>query len=156
MWEEILKAFSGVYLPSMLKFFFGPVSGYALKLNIITSIIATIAGMMTVVLAFAYGGDWIRMNIFQRFFPNRKKFSDRNKRFITIWRKYGIVGTAFLTPLLLTPIGGSLLAVSFATPRNKFIFYMFLSACGWSVVFNLGVYYFFDLIKDWIAYLDIF
>jgi hypothetical protein len=156
MWEEILKAISGVYFPSMLKFFFGPLGGYALKLNVFTTIIATVAGMMTVVMAFAFGGDWIRINILQRLFPNRKKFSERNKRFISIWRKYGIVGTAFLTPLLLTPIGGSILAISFATPRDKLIFYMFLSASGWSIIFNFGVYFFFDLVKGWITYLDIF
>lgn len=151
MWEEILKAFTGVYLPSMLKFFFGPVSGYALKLNLATTILATVGGMMTVVLLFAFASEWIRKNIIQRFFPNRKPFSERNRKFVTIWRKYGIVGTAFLTPVLLTPIGGSLLAVSFGTPKDKLIFYMFISASFWSSVFTVGVYFFFDLVKDWIA-----
>lgn len=151
MWEEILKAFTGVYLPSMLKFFLGPVSGYALKLNLATTILATVAGMMTIVLLFAFASEWIRKRIIQRFFPNRKPFSERNRKFITIWRKYGIVGTAFLTPLLLTPIGGSLLAVSFGTPKDKLIFYMFISASFWASVFTVGVYFFFDLVKDWIA-----
>jgi hypothetical protein len=73
MWEEILKAFSGVYLPSMLKFFLGPLSGYALKLNLATTILSTVAGMMTVVLGFAFAGDWIKKNLMNRFFPNRKK-----------------------------------------------------------------------------------
>jgi hypothetical protein len=150
MWEEILKAFSGVYLPSMVKFFFGPVGGYALKLNLFTTIIANIAGMMTVVTAFAFAGDWIRINILNRLSPNRKRFSDRNKRFVTIWRKYGIAGTAFLTPLLLTPIGGSILAISFGSPKDKLLLYMFISACFWSTVFTVGVYYFFDLVKDWV------
>lgn len=151
MWEEILKGFTGVYLPSMLKFFFGPLGGYALKLNLLTTIIGTIAGMMTVVFLFAFASEWIKRNIFQRFFPKRKPFSERNRKFVTIWRKYGIVGTAILTPVLLTPIGGSLLAVSFGTPKDKLIFYMFLSACFWSCAFTIGVYFFFDLIKDWIA-----
>ncbi len=142
MWEEILKAFSGVYLPSMLKFFFGPLGGYALKLNLFTTIIGTVAGMMTVVTVFAFAGEWIRINVINRFFPKRKRFSDRNKRFVTIWRKYGIAGTAFLTPLLLTPIGGSLLAISFGSPKDKLLFYMFVSASFWATAFSIGVYFF--------------
>lgn len=142
MWEEILKALSGVYLPSMLKFFLGPLSGYALKLNLATTIFSTVAGMMTVVLGFAFAGDWIKKNLMNRFFPNRKKISDSSKRFVTLWRKYGIAGVAFLTPLLLTPIGGSLLAISFGTPKDKLIFYMFISAAFWASVFSVGIYLF--------------
>ncbi len=144
MWEEILKALSGVYLPSMLKFFLGPLSGYALKLNLATTILSTVAGMMTVVLAFAFAGDWIKKNLLNRLFPNRKKVSDSSKRFVTLWRKYGIAGVAFLTPLLLTPIGGTLLAISFGTPKDKLIFYMFISAAFWASVFSVGIYMFGD------------
>lgn len=142
MWEEILKAFSGVYLPSMIKFVFGPLGGYALKLNLATTILSTVAGMMTVVLAFTFAGDWIRLHIINRFFPRRKRFSERNKRFVTIWRKYGVVGVSFLTPLILTPIGGTLLAISFASPKDKLIFYMFISASFWASAFTLAVYFF--------------
>jgi membrane protein DedA with SNARE-associated domain len=142
MWEEFLKALSGVYLPSMLKFIFGPLSGYALKLNLATTILSTVAGMMSVVLAFAFAGDWIKRNLMDRFFPNRKKISNGSKRFVTLWRKYGIAGVAFLTPLLLTPIGGTLLAISFGTPKDKLIFYMFVSAAFWASVFSVGIYLF--------------
>lgn len=142
MWEEILKAVSGVYFPSMLKFVFGPLAGYALKLNLATTILSTVAGMMTVVFAFSFAGDWIKRNIMSQFFPNRKKISDSSKRFVTLWRKYGIVGVAFLTPLLLTPIGGTLLAISFGVPKDKLIFYMFVSAAFWASVFSVGVYFF--------------
>jgi membrane protein DedA with SNARE-associated domain len=142
MWEEILKALSGVYLPSMLKFFLGPSLGYTLKLNLATTILSTVAGMMTVVLAFAFAGDFIKKNIVDRLFPNRKKVSDSSKRFVTLWRKYGIAGVAFLTPLLLTPIGGTLLAISFGAPKDKLIFYMFISAAFWASVFSVGIYLF--------------
>lgn len=142
MWEEILKAISGVYFPSMLKFFLGPLSGYALKLNLFTTILSTVAGMMTVVIAFAFAGDWIKKNLMNRFFPHRKKISDSSKRFVTLWRKYGIAGVAFLTPLVLTPIVGCLIAVSFGASKNKLIFYMFISAAFWASVFSTGIYLF--------------
>ena len=93
MWEEILKAFSLVYLPSMLKFILGPLGGFAAKLHVVTTIVATVAGTMTVVLAFSFAGDWIRNNILNRFFPNRKRFSERNRKFVTLWKKYGVAGS---------------------------------------------------------------
>ena len=142
MWEEILKAFTVVYLPSMLKFIFGPLGGFAAKLHVVTTIIATVAGTMTVVLAFSFAGDWIRNNVLNRFFPNRKRFSDRNRRFVTIWKKYGLAGVAFLTPILLTPIGGTLVAISFGSPRDKLILYMLISATAWAIIFSLLIYLF--------------
>lgn len=47
-----------------------------------------------------------------------------------------------LTPLLLTPIGGTLLAISFGTPKNKLILYMFVSASIWAFVFSVAIYFF--------------
>lgn len=141
MWEEILKAIP-VYFSSMFKFIFGPIGGYAAGLNIFTTMLVTIAGMMTVVLGFAYFGDFLKNRVLARFFQNRKKFSVRNRKFVKIWRKYGLAGVAILTPILLTPIGGTLLAVSFGTPRNRLIVFMFISAALYSVVFSVAVYFF--------------
>jgi membrane protein DedA with SNARE-associated domain len=140
MWEEILRAIP-VYLSSMLKFILGPVGGYLAGLTLTTTILTTVAGMMTVVVAFTFFGDWLRDKIFHRFFKNSHP-SDRFKRFSNIWKKYGIVGVAILTPLLLTPIGGTLLAISLGTPKDKLIFYMFISAAVWSVTFSAAVYFF--------------
>lgn len=141
MWEEILKAIP-VYLSSMLKFILGPVGGYAAGLSMLTTILATVAGMMTVVLGFAFFGDWIREKVLNRFLKKKNASSERNRKLVTIWRKYGIAGVAALTPIVLTPIGGTLLAISFGTPRDKLIIYMFLSAAVWAVLFS-GLIYFF-------------
>jgi len=141
MWEEILKAIP-VYFSSMLKFIFGPIGGYAAGLNLITTILVTVGGMMTVVILFAFFGDFMRTKILLRFFPKRKKFSAHNRKMVGIWKKYGILGVAALTPVLLTPIGGSVLAVSVGTPRNKLILYMFVSAAIWAVIFSVGIYFF--------------
>lgn len=141
MWEEILKAIP-VYVSSMIKFILGPIGGYAAGLTLVTTILVTVAGMMTVVLAFAFFGDWLRDKVLNRFFKRKHASSGRNRKFIGIWKKYGIAGVAALTPLILTPIGGTLLAISFGTPRDKLIFYMFLSASVWSVLFSCIVYFF--------------
>ena len=141
MWEEILKAIP-VFLSSMIKFVFGPLGGYAAKLSIVTTIIATIAGMMTAVVAFTYFGNFLRERVFRHFFRNRKKFTPRNRKITILYRKYGLGGIAFLTPILLTPIGGTLIAVSFGSPKEKIILYMFISGVAWAIIFSSLIYFF--------------
>jgi membrane protein DedA with SNARE-associated domain len=141
MLEEIAKAIP-IYFFSMVKFISGPLGGYWANLNIFTTILVTVAGMMTVVLAFSFFGDFLRNKLLRSFFLNRKKFTVRNRKLVTLWKKYGLVGVAALTPILLTPIGGTLLAISFGTPKNKLIFAMFVSASAWSVLLTAIIYFF--------------
>jgi membrane protein DedA with SNARE-associated domain len=141
MWEEILKAVSGVYFPCMIKFIFGPLAGYGLKLNLATTILSTVAGMMTVVTLLTFAGDWIK-RVFKRFFSRKQKNTERDNRFGGIWRRYGVAGVAFLTPIILTPIGGTLLAISLGSPKDKLLFYMFISASFWASVFSMAIYLF--------------
>jgi len=139
MWEEILKAIP-VYLSSMLKFIFGPLGGFAAGLELVTTILATVAGMMTVVLSFTYAGEWFRAKVINRFFRKKKKFSQNNRKFARIWKKYGLFGVAALTPVLLTPIGGTLLAISSGSPKEKIILFMLISASVWAVIFSVTIY----------------
>ena len=147
MVEELVKAVP-VYFSSMLKFIFGPLGGYMAGLNIITTMIVTVAGTMTVVFAFAFFGDFLKQRLLKTFFQNEKKFTERNRRFIRIWRKYGLPGVALLTPVLLTPIGGTILAVAFGAPRNKLILSMLISASIWSVVLTTVIYFFGNILPD--------
>ncbi len=138
MLEEILKAIT-IYFWCMLKFVFGPAGGYAVGLHPITTILTTVAGMMTVVFLFTFFDKWIRAKIFSRF--RRKRLNPKTAaKFQKIWKRYGLVGVALLTPIILTPIGGTLLAVSSGSPKEKIIFYMFVSASFWSVVISMAFY----------------
>lgn len=140
MWDELLRAIP-VYFFSMLKFIFGPFGGYVAGLNLTTTILVTVAGMMTAVATFAYFGDFMRTKVLSRFpGKKRKRFSERNRKFVRFWRRYGIVGVAFLTPILLTPIFGTILAVGFGAPRKQLILFMFISASFWSVVLSSTIY----------------
>ena len=141
MWEEILKAIP-VYFSAMFKFILGPLGGYASGLNLITTILSTVFGMMTVVFLFTYFGNWMREKIFSRLFKNKSRFLPENSKFTTIWKKYGLTGVALLTPIILTPIGGTLLAVSSGSPKEKIIFYMFISSSVWAVIFSMAIYFF--------------
>ena len=141
MGEEILKALP-VAFSSMFKFILGPLGGYAVGLHIITTIIATVVGTMLSVVGFTYFGNWLRNHIVNRYFGNKKKFTSGNRRFVVIWMKYGLLGVAALMPVIFTPIGGTLLAVGFGSPKEKILVYMFISAAVWATLFSVAVYSF--------------
>ncbi len=147
MWGEILKALS-VYLSSMIKFIFGPIGGKTAGLHLLTTMVVTAAGMMTMVIAFTYFGEYLRNKILYRFFPKKADAGDSSKKSSAFFKKYGLAGIAFLTPVILTPIGGTLLAVSVSSNREKIIFYMFISACVWSVILTFAVYFGYDAIMN--------
>jgi membrane protein DedA with SNARE-associated domain len=147
MWEEILKALS-VYVSSMIKFIFGPIGGKAAGLHLITTMIVTVAGMMTIVVAFTYFGGFIRKHIIDRFRKKKPVTEESTKK--NFFKRYGLVGVAFLTPVILTPIGGTILAVSVSSNREKILLYMLISACIWSVILTGAVYFGYDAIMEWV------
>jgi len=59
-------------------------------------------------------------------------FTKRNRRFVIFWRKYGLFGVSFLTPLVFSPIIGTLLVNAFGGSKKKIITYMLISAAFWS------------------------
>ena len=140
MGEEILRAIP-VFLVSMVKFVLGPLGGPVANIHFITTVVATVAGMMTTVVVLTYFGAWFKQRVLSRYLRKRKTFTPNNRRIVTIWKRYGLWGIAFLTPIILTPIGGTLLAVSSGSPKEKIILYMFISAVAWALIFCSVVYF---------------
>ncbi|MEM6522557.1 MAG: hypothetical protein AAGF85_18350 [Bacteroidota bacterium] len=141
MEAEIIKGIS-IFLLTMLKFIAGPTLGYAAGFSFLTTVLITVGGMMASVVLFTYLGTYLREKIINRLFKKKKVFSSRSRRFVTIWKKYGIVGVSFLTPLLLTPIGGTIVLTSFGSPKNSILLTMLVSAIFWSLVFVSLIYAF--------------
>jgi membrane protein DedA with SNARE-associated domain len=137
MWDDILKAIPAVFLPSMLKLILGPLAGYGLKLNMFVTMVASLAGMMTIVTVITYSGQLFRQRI-ERFFSSHLKHG-KIYRFV---EKYGLFGVVFLTPLILMPIPGALLALGFQQHHTKqqILLYMLISGAVWSVIFTLVIY----------------
>lgn len=125
----------------MMKFVLGPTLGFAASLHFLTTVFVTVAGMMTSVVLFTYFGEWMKAKTAVWFHRDKNKAESTNPRFAGVWKKYGLVGVAFLTPLILTPIGGTLLAIGSGASKDRIIFYMFVSAAVWSLIFT-GVIYF--------------
>ncbi|CAG5010550.1 hypothetical protein DYBT9275_04751 [Dyadobacter sp. CECT 9275] len=136
MKSEFLKYLS-VALASTLKFFGGPITGVVLKLNWVETAICSAAGMMFTVFLLTYVGKGIQALTAKRRKTPPKRFTRTNRLAVRIWKKFGIVGIAFLTPPLFTPLFGPILAVAFKVPRASIFLWMAVSAVAW----GLGISY---------------
>ena len=145
--EEALTILT-IYLLSSLKMIFGPTMGYAAGLSPILTIILTVSGMMTTVLVFTFFGEKIRANVLKRYIKPKKIFTPKNRRFVRIWKKYGELGISFLTPILLSPPGGSIIAIALGGSRRKTIAYMFLFSIFWSTIVTYTLYYSGDTVLE--------
>lgn len=147
MMEEILKYLS-IYGLSTLKFIFGPTLGASYGFPVVVTAFLTAAGMMTTVYIFTFFGSQLRGLVDRFRKKDRKLFTKRNRQFVRIWKKYGEMGIALVTPLLLMPIGGAILINTLGGKRKKIIFWMWVSALGHGLVqswlFKGGL----DLIKS--------
>lgn len=129
-----------VFALSMLKFIGGPLLGKVYGLSIVETAVLTSMGMMTSVYIFSsFFGNIIHDFILNKFYKNRKLFSKKNRRTVKIWRAYGLKGIAFLTPILFTPIGGTIVAASFGESRKRIFKYMLVSAVFWACIFSIIV-----------------
>ncbi len=129
-----------VILTSMLKFIGGPLAGLALQLTWIETAICTLIGMMISVLLVVFAHSALDKLILRYRKTAPRLFSKRTRFAVKVWRRSGIAGIALLTPLLLTPIGGTALAVSFRVPPFRIILAMLLSGIFWALVFTVLVY----------------
>ena len=127
----LLLKYMTVFLSSMVKFVAGPLTGLATGLSYVETALFTALGMMATVILFTLIGKPLRAFLKRTLWKNSKRFTKRNRQFIFIWRKWGVFGVSFLTPLILTPIGGALLANLFGGPKKQIIVYMLISAFFW-------------------------
>lgn len=136
---EYIVTFLGIYLMTLFKFIAGPVLGSVAGYSLLEIMLVTVLGMMSSVLIFTFLGEWMKRQWDLRFHGKRLIFSKRNRRIVKIWQKSGAAGVAFLTPLLLTPIGGTLVMTSFGVKRKIIVSYMFISSVWWSFFFGLSI-----------------
>jgi hypothetical protein len=134
-----VRDFMAVALTAALKFFGGPVVGLALGLVWWQTALATFCGAMcSIALVAVLGQSLVRWS--QKF---RKKpsprFNKRSRMAVWVWQRFQMSGIAFLTPLVFTPIGGTLLALSFRVPFWRLLGHMAWACAFWAVVFGYSV-----------------
>lgn len=138
MTEYVLKFFA-IYVASLFKFISGPVLGTAAGFSLLEIVVVTVLGMMTSVAVMTFAGEWLKSNWDLKLTPKRKRFSPRTRRIVAIWRKFGAIGIAAITPLVLTPIGGTIVMTAFNVKRQKIFFYMLISALVWALIFGTSI-----------------
>ena len=129
-----------VIVSSMVKFIFGPFEGLALGLTKIDTALATAFGMMISVVLITLFLHFIKTKVFPRFSKKRKLFTVANRRKVRVWSKYGIMGVSFLTPVILSPIGGALIANAFGEKKYKIFLWMSVMALGWGFIMTYAVF----------------
>ena len=127
-------------LASTIKFIGGPLAGIALQLTWLETAVCTMAGMMLSVVIVTFAGKGLQQLI-QRFRKAKpRRFTSRTRLAVRVWRRFGMAGIALLTPLVLTPIGGTILAVAFRVRSGPLLLYMLISATFWALVQTVVLY----------------
>jgi uncharacterized membrane protein len=130
---------ASVFLLSTVKFLGGPLAGSSMGLGFWQTLGLTVAGMMTSVFVFSgIGRVWVRHKQRQRRLRRTPIFSKRSRNIIKVFRKFGMGGIAFLTPILLSPIGGTVIATLLGVPRQRILLHMLWSALLWGGVLTLA------------------
>jgi hypothetical protein len=63
----------------------------------------------------------------------KKLFTPRNRRIVTVWKKYGLIGIAFITPVIISIPLGTIIATRLVPNRKKVFLYLFVSIALWSL-----------------------
>jgi len=64
----------------------------------------------------------------------KKVFSPQSRKFVRIWRKYGLMGVAFLTPVIISIPIGTIIANAFEDNKKRIFLYMVFSILFWSLL----------------------
>lgn len=136
-------------LASMLKFFGGPIAGFLTGVPIQKTVFLSAGGMMTAVIVTTIFAKTITGFLNKRAKTKKLIFTKSARFKIKIWQKLGLFGIALLTPPLFTPIGGTLMALSFKVNVFKMIGYMLVSSIFWGYLVSWAI---FELvfISDWL------
>ncbi|MBT8195888.1 MAG: hypothetical protein KJO64_05645, partial [Bacteroidia bacterium] len=149
---EIVKILLVVLLSSV-KFIAGPPFAYydnQYDFSFLETNIYCITGGMLGVLLFSFFSEqidkfwhWLKpkvLKLIERFLKKevkpapKKVFTKRNRMIVTVWMKYGALGIAFLTPVLLSIPIGTIIANYLVKDKKTIYWFMFMAITFWSVV----------------------
>ncbi|WP_291780362.1 hypothetical protein [Cecembia sp.] len=136
---EYLFKFIAIWFACLFKFIAGPILGSAANYSLLEIVLVTLAGMMSSVAMVTFLGEWFKSHWSLK--VSEKKFTKKNRRIVKTWQKFGPAGVAAITPLILTPIGGSIILTAFNVRRRKIMAYMLLSGFIWSLVLGGSIHW---------------
>lgn len=63
-------------------------------------------------------------------------FSNRNRKIVKYWKKFGLTGIALFTPVFISIPIGTFIATKYVSNRKKVLLYMFCSLVFWAVLIS--------------------
>jgi uncharacterized membrane protein len=133
--ELILKILT-VVLWSAVKYIVGISFAIGFGFNTLNTLLLTIGGGMLGVVVYLYLWDLI-LRIIYRFRPKKNKpikFTPMKRKLVRFIKKYEVWGIAFLTPIILTPPIGTVLASSIEHNKWRIKLLMFMSFTFWTLL----------------------
>lgn len=125
----------GLLVFSTLKFFFSPSAALLAGHSFFETIAITVTGGYIGFVLFFFAGKFIVSWWYKVFKPKKKKlFKKRNRLIVKIKSKYGLLGIATLTPLLLSIPVGALLASYYFPRASRTLPIFFACIVIWSFI----------------------
>ena len=121
-----------------------PVAVLAMQMSFVETIVySNIGGILGVVVFTYFSNLFIRIK--NKYWPekwkvspkSKKVFSKRNRRLVTIKKKFGLPGIVVLTPVLLSIPVGAYLITKYYGIKGLNLVWLTVGNMGWSVIFTL-------------------
>ncbi|MCF8253310.1 MAG: small multi-drug export protein [Bacteroidia bacterium] len=133
--EYLLKVLS-VVVWSAIKYIVGIGMAIGFGFNQIEILVYTVGGGMLGVVFYLYLWALI-LNIYYRYYPKKNKpikFSKYKRKLVKFIRKYEVWGIALITPIILTPPVGTILAATIEHNKWRIKLIMLASFCFWTLI----------------------
>jgi hypothetical protein len=122
------------------------------KYNFLKVMLVSCAGGITGNIIFTYLSanllNWMH-NYREKRNIKKKIFTPSTRRMIKIKQRFGLVGIAFITPIISQPIG-AFFAEKFFKDKKKIILYLSVSVVFWALTLYWLIYLFHDSLKGWL------
>ncbi len=122
------------------------------KYNFLKVMLVSCAGGITGNIIFTYLSanllNWMH-NYREKRKIKKKIFTPSTRRMIKIKQRFGLVGIAFITPIISQPIG-AFFAEKFFKDKKKIILYLSVSVIFWALTLYWIIYLFHDSLKGWL------
>ncbi len=128
---------ASVFFLSTVKFLLGVSAALAHNFSFWEFVLFTTSGGVTGVLFFYFFGtflfSFLRKKGFLKSKKEKKKFSYKNRKIISIKNKYGPIGIAFLTPIVLSIPVGCIISSRYFSNNKLMLYYLIASVYFWGV-----------------------
>jgi hypothetical protein len=141
--EEFSELFT-IFILSIFKFGFGLFAAVVLDANIEHRIFVNLLGGLIGILKYTFFSAIIKhfyLKIRYRY-SKPVKFTKWNRGIITFKKRFGIIGIALISPIIITIPIGIVLMLQITNKKWKIILFMFLSCILWAMIF-FSLFHFF-------------